>query len=872
MHRFGPSVAWLSALLVGALAVLIPADGGAQEAFSIAPPPAWVEVLPAREEEPAGPAGRSGEGDAGGETEVLLVSLQDRVSEQGSASYFRFRYRVRGASSIQEDSQVEIGFNPAYEELILHTARVYREGREVNQLGPDRVQVYDQETELSNQIVGGWKTAVLFLEDVRPGDVVDYSYTLRGANPVLGGHYMRAFPLGFSGDVGRVHDRLLWERDRAPWFGVHGNGMKSRIPGVHAAEAGIEPQVREVGGATEYTWDLRDTEAVLVEPRTPVWYRPYPAVQVSDFASWAEVAEWGRDLFRVDAPIPGELARVVEEIRATHPDDRGRLEGALRFVQDEIRYLAVDIGQNSHRPYPPSVVIGRRYGDCKDKALVLITMLEELGLEAHPALVSTTYGEHVADFHPTADVFDHAIVQVRIGGEVFWVDPTELLDREPLTPNVSRYGAALVLDTGTDRLARIRPPEPSLPERDIKAGLKIGAPGEGTTMVVKTVYRHDWANDIRRYFESTPRDQVARGYLEFYAKLYPGIESVGALDLQDDEAANEVVVTERYRVPDFWYDPDKGGSLVGELYPLELASELPATASGQRSMPLAVDHPAWIRYVIEARFEEGWSIEPKEVDVATSALRFSYEAETVDDVLRLTYDYKTVADHVPPESAAEQLQGEKRIANLLTYSIRPPLTHGGAPDTGGINWLALVPLLALVGAATVGARRVVTLEGVTYPHHPAVPPGEPRGLGGLLILVGIHVFVIPISAVVNLQMTVVPVLDAAKWSLLTTPGSALHAPALASVFAIEGGLSLVVFIFGALLPWAFFKKKRIFPGLYVAVTLVAQVAAILDVVLGEAIGRDHASEFGAPGTRILVALIWITYMFRSRRVRNTFTE
>src|SRR5207245_3226925 len=117
--------------------------------------------------------------------------------------------------------------------------------------------------------------------------------------------------------------------------------------------------------------------------------------------SCSAVAAGGDSLFP-DARLPPAVHDVVARIGAAPRESaEQRVLQALRFVQDEIRYMGVEIGVNSHMPYSPATVVKRRYGDCKDKTLLLITMLRALGISARPALVSTTYRSHVTDYQPT---------------------------------------------------------------------------------------------------------------------------------------------------------------------------------------------------------------------------------------------------------------------------------------------------------------------------------------------------------------------------------------------------------------------------------------------------------------------------------------
>ena len=124
-------------------------------------------------------------------------------------------------------------------------------------------------------------------------------------------------------------------------------------------------------------------------------------------------------------------------------------------MQDEIRYLGIELGPHSHQPHPPAQVLARRYGDCKDKALLLAVALRELGIEAYPVLVNTALRERVADLLPSPFAFDHVITQVRFQGRQYWFDPTVSLQRGGLAQHYNPdFGRALAVRAEATALKR----------------------------------------------------------------------------------------------------------------------------------------------------------------------------------------------------------------------------------------------------------------------------------------------------------------------------------------------------------------------------------------------------------------------------------
>jgi transglutaminase-like putative cysteine protease len=848
-------ILWFSCLLLGG-----GVGGGwgtalaAQQPYRIGPTPPWVRIHQAN---PAAPS----QATAG--WEYVLSDRQELVGPSAIDRYWHMAYRVLDERAVKENSQLEITFDSSYQQLILHSARVVRGGRAIDQLNPAQIHVAQRETQLEYQIFDGSLSVVVLLEDVRRGDVIEYSFTRRGSNPVFRGHFMSRFRVQDDVPIHQQYFRLLWQRDRPPHIRTH--------------HTDLTPAITVRGSVREYEWSQERIPAFAVEQDLPEWFDPFPAVQVSDFAAWRDVAAWGDSLFP-PGDLPAALRDLVARIAASSETPERRVVQALRFVQDEIRYMGVEIGVNSHLPYSPAVVTRRRYGDCKDKTLLLITLLRALDITARPALVSTAYRDHVGDFHPTAGVFDHAIVQVDLDGTEYWVDPSALYERGNLGDLAASYGVALVLGGRSDSLVPMRVPRGADPLTDIVVSFDIGAVGESTAMRVETRYVGSAANAMRSSIRGNSSDELQQTYSEYYAKLYPSIRSEEAPVIEDDEAGNVLRVTERYTIQDFWVG-DSSTGYGARFEPLELYGAIPSATAAERRMPLAVNHPAHMRYTINAHIKEGWSIRPEHKRFATTAARFSYAAKAAGTVLTLSYEYETLADHVWPAAAPAHIKDMARARDLLVYSITAP---GGTARSGAghVNWSVLFAALFATAIACWAAVRVsraqLALPGgltASVPVTGNMWRDEPVGLGGWLILVGIGVTVSPFRILGTIWETL-PSYGAATWSNLTTPGAAsynaLWAPIL--MFELIGNISMLVL--SGLLIWLYFRRMRQFPIVYIGVGILSWVFVASDLALAGFVSPapPEPTNWIREFARLPMTLIWMLYMLRSRRVRNTFVR
>jgi len=128
--------------------------------------------------------------------------------------------------------------------------------------------------------------------------------------------------------------------------------------------------------------------------------------------TWADVARWYTELTR-DVPRGGpEIDALAREATAGAESPRERIAALLDRVRSQVRYVAVEVGVGGYRPSTPADVLERRWGDCKDKAFLLIDLLHAVGIEADPVLVLLDREQRIDDQFPGPEQFNHLIVAV----------------------------------------------------------------------------------------------------------------------------------------------------------------------------------------------------------------------------------------------------------------------------------------------------------------------------------------------------------------------------------------------------------------------------------------------------------------------------
>ncbi|HET9212231.1 MAG TPA: DUF3857 and transglutaminase domain-containing protein [Thermoanaerobaculia bacterium] len=162
----------------------------------------------------------------------------------------------------------------------------------------------------------------------------------------------------------------------------------AQLPGLHPPEKA--PGLAAEGAVLRYAW--------------------------GDAGSWDAVGRWFEELL---APVPRGTEPVrakARELVAGITDKQRRIEALADFARRQVRYVAVEVGIGGYRPHTPRQVMERLWGDCKDKALLLVDLLKEAGIEAYPALARLDPDGRVDRDFPSPFQFNHMIVAVPADG------------------------------------------------------------------------------------------------------------------------------------------------------------------------------------------------------------------------------------------------------------------------------------------------------------------------------------------------------------------------------------------------------------------------------------------------------------------------
>lgn len=580
------------------------------------------------------------------------LHYEKQVSLQQQSVFSKRAVHILSEAGVQNQSQISVEFDPSYQSLAFHTIRIVRGGEVINKLQLSKIKTIQQEKELDRFLYNGSLTAVLFLEDVRKGDIIEYSYTVKGFNPIFKNKYAELFQTKFSVPVYGIYFRLLVPKERTV-------SIKNSL-------TELQPTVSTTPTEKTYEWKIADSEPVHTEANIPSWHDPFPMIMVSEFSSWKEVSDWASELFPFSQPLPASLQKKAADIKANFATTEAQLLAALRFVQDDIRYMGVEMGENSHKPHAPAQVLQQRFGDCKDKAYLLCTLLRELDIEAYPVLNNTFYKKAIHLWLPTPKAFDHATVCVQLNGKTFWFDPTIAYQRGPLQAiSYPDYQTGLVLRSGTTGFTAI--PLQDNGKVVTKEIFTIKQRNGPAKLKVVTQFSGSFADNTRYSYQTNSITDIRKTYKEFYTVYFKKLE-IDSVTYQDDEATGIFTTNEYYSIRDFWSTEDEKTKVV--LEPYLINSVLKKPKEYERTMPYSLSFPTRYHEEISVELPEEWSVEESSAAFKDEAFSLNCRYFQLErNKVILEYNFENLRDYVGPERNAQFLEEMKRAERSLAFEL-----------------------------------------------------------------------------------------------------------------------------------------------------------------------------------------------------------
>lgn len=280
-----------------------------------------------------------------------------------------------------------------------------------------------------------------------------------------------------------------------------------------------------------HRWEATNVPAMFPEPSMPPFENVLQRALVTTTPTWEDVSKWYWNLSRphLEAATP-ELKKKVMELTKDAPAEMDKVKALFYFVSQKIRYMGLtpEKDRPGFEPHDVCLTFDKKYGVCRDKAALLVTMLREAGVKAYPVLISVGVKKDPEIPNPG---FNHAIVAVELameskggvgeqekGARYILMDPTDEHARD-LLPWYDQNQSYLVVRPEGERLrtSPINPPGQNMLQIRTTGRLKAAGELEATSRIsfgganddiYRGAFSHMKPDDLRRFFEGKLKDAI----------------------------------------------------------------------------------------------------------------------------------------------------------------------------------------------------------------------------------------------------------------------------------------------------------------------------------------------------------------------------
>lgn len=184
------------------------------------------------------------------------------------------------------------------------------------------------------------------------------------------------------------------------------------------------PEVKPTQSGNQSQWVVSDVKAIRHEAEMPpiegvagqmaVSFFPPGGASASGVSSWLEMGKWYLNLTSGRRDASPQITQQVASLTASAKTPLEKMKALAHFVQRDIRYVAIELGIGGYQPHAASEVFAHHYGDCKDKATLMSSMLSQIGIESFYVVINDERGSVIPATPPSVGGFNHVVLAIRL--------------------------------------------------------------------------------------------------------------------------------------------------------------------------------------------------------------------------------------------------------------------------------------------------------------------------------------------------------------------------------------------------------------------------------------------------------------------------
>lgn len=346
---------------------------------------------------------------------ILLCDEKVEVTPQNTqVSSLHYLVKILNERGKESFSETHIDYDSTYEKVELEYARTIKPDGTIAEVGSKNTR--DVSKYLNFPLYSNVRVFIISFPEIAEEAVIEYKIKIYKNQLINKKDFVIDYPLQTSEPILAASFQIGLPAGRNPRIKILNEGYNN-------FKADLNPRIEEKDNCLIYAWKFKDIPQIIPESNMPPVTIITPALLISTFDSWKDIYNWWWQLAKnkiiADTAIKSEVKELIENKNS----DEAKIRAIYNFCAQKIRYVAVEYGQAGYEPHAACDIFKNKYGDCKDQAVLLVTMLKEAGLESWPVLIPTEECYNLNDDFPSV-IFNHCIAAVLLDKEVIFLDPT----------------------------------------------------------------------------------------------------------------------------------------------------------------------------------------------------------------------------------------------------------------------------------------------------------------------------------------------------------------------------------------------------------------------------------------------------------------
>ncbi|MDD5431688.1 MAG: DUF3857 domain-containing protein [Candidatus Omnitrophica bacterium] len=346
---------------------------------------------------------------------VLLADESIEVTQQNTqVSQMHYAVKILNERGKEDYSETQIEYDSTFEKVELEYARTIKPDGVITEVGSRHIR--DVSKYLNFPLYSNARVYIISFPEVVEGAVIEYKVKIYRNQLVNKKDFVLAYSLKAKDPIINAAFNLRIPKERKL-------NIKILNEKYNDSGANLNPLVTEKEGFKIYDWNFKSLPQIVPESNMPPAVEINPALLLSTFESWDELYKWWWSLAKDKIVANDEIKSKVAELIKNKTTPEEKIRAIYNYCAQKVRYVAVEYGQAGFEPHKAEVCFRNKYGDCKDKAILLTTMLKLADISASPVLIATKEDYNLNEDFPSM-LFNHAIACVFLNDKIIFMDPT----------------------------------------------------------------------------------------------------------------------------------------------------------------------------------------------------------------------------------------------------------------------------------------------------------------------------------------------------------------------------------------------------------------------------------------------------------------